>query len=109
MAQLFVDLLVWNRTARFFVGLAARKGLQDIEVVLHVIKRAVVRESSQERANGLFSGHDLAFNLPTAYEAASQTTTDRVGASVGSAAISTTRLQPRRRHDLPAALGCKPC
>jgi hypothetical protein len=53
-SQLFVDLLVWNRTARLFVSLAPRKCLQDVQVVLHFVEGAVVREASQQGADHSF-------------------------------------------------------
>lgn len=56
-AQLCVNLLVGNGPTCFLVRLATGDGLHDVQMVLHVIETAIVRETIQERADSVFGSH----------------------------------------------------
>ena len=64
MAQLLVNLLVWSRPARRFVGLSTGNSLENVQVILHVLQCAVIWKSGEARTDGLFGCH---WTLPPSY------------------------------------------
>ena len=50
-------LLMGEGPARSSVGHAAIDGLDDVQVVEHVVQTAVIREPIEKHANCLFRGH----------------------------------------------------
>ena len=57
LAKLPGYLLVGNRPSGFGVGLAALNGLQDVQMVLHIIQTAVVRQTVKKLLDALLDMH----------------------------------------------------
>ena len=56
--QLRRDLLIRDDSTGFLVGLTAGHSLDDVEVILHLIKAAIIRETIKKRANRVFRRHE---------------------------------------------------
>ena len=57
LAKLSGYLLVGYRAADFGVGLAALNGLQDVQMVLHIVQTAVVRQTVKKLLDALLDMH----------------------------------------------------